>query len=266
MARIFKCVESCSQCSAVLKKSANIFTDCLVSAGWDSTLRLHDPRNSTPANPNSSVTLKLPAKAFSMDAAGDKLVVAMSERHISIYDHRNLSSAVAKLPSPDAGSEASTPFQTRENSLKFMTRCVRCMPSGLGYASSSIEGRVAVEYISMDAAAQKGHFAFKCHRSTVDGVDTVYPVNALAFHPTHGTFATGGGDAVVSIWDPQAKKRLRQLPKYPASISALAFNSDGSKLAIACAVVEEEQPIPAGAKNTLIVRTVGDDCKPKAKA
>ena len=71
----------------------------------------------------------------------------------------------------------------------------------------------------------------------------------------------------MSIWDPVAKKRLRQLPKYPASVSALSFNSDGTRLAIACAIIEEEQgTVPPGAKNALLVRNVGDDCKPKAKA
>lgn len=238
------------------------FADCLVSAGWDRTLRIHDPRSSSPANASSSCIQKLPGKAFSMDAAGDKLVVAMSDRHVAIYDQRQLGEALAEKK-----AEGAAPSQSRENSLKFMTRSVRCMPNGQGYASSSIEGRVAVEYFSNDAAVQKGHFAFKCHRATVEGVDTVYPVNALAFHPTQGTFATGGGDAIVSIWDPQAKKRLRQLPKYAASVSALSFNADGTQLAIACAVVEEEQqPTPAGARNALVVRTVGDECKPKAKA
>ena len=84
---------------------------------------------------------------------------------------------------------------------------------------------------------------------------------------SHGTFATGGGDSVVSIWDPIAKKRLRQLPKYSASISSLAFNASGDRLAIASAVVEEEQgTVPPGMRNSLTVRGVGDDCKPKAKA
>ncbi|KAH9470998.1 hypothetical protein Pst134EA_004908 [Puccinia striiformis f. sp. tritici] len=61
-------------------------------------------------------------------------------------------------------------------------------------------------------------------------------------HMAFGTFATGGGDGIVSIWDSAAKKRLRQLPKYPGSITSLAFNSDGSKLAIACSILEEENP------------------------
>ena len=114
-----------------------------------------------------------------MDSAGDKLVLAMGQRHVYIYDHRNLSAAI----SDTAEGSVVEPFQKRENSLKFMTRSVRCMPNGQGYASSSIEGRVAVEYFDQDAAVQKNHFAFKCHRATIDGTDTVYPVNALAFHP-----------------------------------------------------------------------------------
>lgn len=75
------------------------------------------------------------------------------------------------------------PWQRRESSLKFMTRTVRCMPNGQGYASSSIEGRVAVEFFDASDESQKRKYAFKCHRQVEDGVDVVYPVNALAFHP-----------------------------------------------------------------------------------
>lgn len=39
----------------------------------------------------------------------------------------------------------------------------------------------------------------------------MYPVNAIAYHPVHGTFATGGGDGVVNIWDGNNKKRLFQV-------------------------------------------------------
>ncbi len=40
--------------------------------------------------------------------------------------------------------------------------------------------------------AQAKKYAFKCHRRSEGGRDTVYPVNAIAFAPFHGTFATGG--------------------------------------------------------------------------
>jgi len=42
-------------------------------------------------------------------------------------------------------------------------------------------------------------------------VDVVFPVNVVAYHPGFGTFATGGGDGVVNIWDGNNKKRLFQV-------------------------------------------------------
>ena len=107
------------------------------------------------------------------------------------------------------------------------------MPDDAGYASSSIEGRVAVEWFDPSAESQARKYAFKCHRQTVDDVDVVYPVNALAFHPGFGTFASGGGDGVVALWDGIAKRRIRQYQKYPASVAALNFSADGRYLAIA---------------------------------
>jgi len=105
---------------------------------------------------------------------------------------------------------------------------------------SSTEGRLAVEYFDPSAAAQAKKFAFKCHRGKADGVETVYPVNAIAFHPAYGTFATGGSDGVVNTWDPVNKKRLRQFPGYATSISSLAFSPDGQYLAIAVSYAYEE--------------------------
>lgn len=52
----------------------------------------------------------------------------------------------------------------------------------------------------------------QCHRAKdANGTDVVYPVHAIAFHPSLGTFATGGGDGVVNIWDGDNKKRLFQV-------------------------------------------------------
>ena len=155
----------------------------------------------------------------------------MASRALHIYDLESL----AKFSHSDAsGSKTEMePWQRRESSLKFMTRAVACMPNDAGYASSSIEGRVAVEWFDPSADSQSRKYAFKCHRQTVDGVDVVYPVNALTFHPIHGTFASGGGDGVVALWDGVAKRRIRQYQKYAASVAALSFSSDGKYLAIA---------------------------------
>lgn len=116
-----------------------------------------------------------------------------------------------------------------------MTRAVACMPNDDGYASSSIEGRIAVEWFDSSADSQARKYAFKCHRQPdpeSEGTDIVYPVNALAFHPVHGTFASGGGDGVVALWDATAKRRIRQYQKFPASVAAVAFSSDGRFVAV----------------------------------
>jgi hypothetical protein len=42
-----------------------------------------------------------------------------------------------------------------------------------------------VEYFDPSPAAQEKKYAFKCHRQTIDDVDHVWPVNALAFHPMY---------------------------------------------------------------------------------
>ena len=52
----------------------------------------------------------------------------------------------------------------------------------LGYVLSSIEGRVAVEYFDPSPEVQKKKYAFKCHRIKEEGMENIYPVNAISFH------------------------------------------------------------------------------------
>lgn len=62
----------------------------------------------------------------------------------------------------------------------------------IGFAVGSIEGRVAVEYFDPSPEAQVKKYAFKCHRKAVDGVDHVWAVNSLAFHPVYVHFLLAG--------------------------------------------------------------------------
>ncbi|RKP08163.1 WD40-repeat-containing domain protein [Thamnocephalis sphaerospora] len=218
----------------------------LATGSWDKTVRLYDTRAATAETSRT----EQPAKVFALDAAGYTLVAAMAERHVHVYDVRNMSE----------------PMQRRESSLKYQTRAIACMHDGEGYLSSSIEGRVAVEFFDPSPKSQARKYAFKCHRATVNGVDTVYPVNALAFHPIHGTFATGGGDGGVSVWDGMNKKRVTMWTGYPTSVASLAFSSDGRHLAIAASYTYEE-----GDKDhppdTIFIRTLEDsDIRPKRPA
>ncbi|KAK4041158.1 WD40-repeat-containing domain protein [Parachaetomium inaequale] len=200
----------------------------LISASWDSTLHVHSTRNPS----QKPLSIPLPGKPHALAASPTKLVVAMTARLVHIYDLPTLTSTLSS-PNPQQPPQ---PWQQRESSLKFLTRAVACMPNDAGYSTSSIEGRVAVEWFEDSAESQARKYAFKCHRQAAPeeegGGDVVYPVNALAFHPVYGTFASGGGDGTVALWDAEAKRRMRQYQKFPESVAALAFSSDGRFLAI----------------------------------
>lgn len=82
----------------------------------------------------------------------------------------------------------------------------------------------------------KKKYAFKCHRVN----DTIYPVNSISFHPILGTFATGGADGTVVTWDGANKKKLSTIAKLPTSVACLAFNENGSQIAMASSYTFEE--------------------------
>lgn len=140
-----------------------------------------------------------PGKSHPRDST-PRLVVGMAGRHVYVYDLIPLRAAIDRETAGEKVAERNwEPDQKRESSLKFMTRDLRCMPAGDGYATSSIEGRIAVEFFDPSPKTQAMKYAFKCHRETVeDGAmveekegeekletpyDVVYPVHGIAFHP-----------------------------------------------------------------------------------
>ena len=240
----------------------------LISSSWDSTINIHHTSTS-PENRHLS-TLKLRQKPFSISLSKTKLVVAMASRALDVYSLESfVEAATTSKPSAENPFLVFEPWQKRESSLKFQTRAVACMPNDQGYASSSIEGRVAVEWFDPSAESQAKKYAFKCHRqpaSDGSGIDIVYPVNALAFHPVHGTFASGGGDGFVAVWDGITKRRIRQYQRFPASIAGLDFSSDGKYLVIAVSPGFEDGKEGEGAGEVRIfVRELNEsETKPKA--
>ena len=225
-----KCVECCPELGLV------------VTGSWDKTVKLWDPRQQ-----HSVGTYDQNGElVFTMSLSRDRLVVGTSNRRVLVWDLKNMQFAE----------------QRRASSLKFQTRCLRCFPNRQGFVLSSVEGRVAVEYLDTDSEVQKKKYAFKCHRVKEEGVEYIYPVNAISFHSVHNTFATGGSDGFVNIWDPFNKKRLCQFHRYPTDISSLAFNQDGTLIAIAvsCVLPKDEQQY----KDTIYVRQVSDaETQPK---
>lgn len=162
-----------------------------------------------------------------MDSSQKLLVVGCAERQIVVID-------------------LNQPQQIFKNSLsplKWQTRAISCYPQGNGFAVGSIEGRCGIQYINEQDQTKQG-FAFKCHRkmgsntttSTIRSVSSTsqaYPVNAISFHPVYGTFSTAGSDGTFSFWDKDARQRLKSFPELNGSITATAFNKNGSIFAYA---------------------------------
>ncbi|KAK7754134.1 mitotic spindle checkpoint protein Bub3 [Diatrype stigma] len=237
----------------------------LISASWDGNLHVHN-NPSSPNPPSPPLAIPLPGKPHAMAASPSKVIVAMTSRLVHIYDLATLAAAAAAGPS----ATPPQPWQQRESSLKFLTRAVAAMPTDAGYATSSIEGRVAVEWFDASAESQARKYAFKCHRQQQaengGSTDVVYPVNALAFHPTYGTFASGGGDATAALWDAEAKRRMKVYPRFPDSVAALAFSADGRYLAVAvCPGFESGMEDYSGEGRTkILVRELSEtEAKPK---
>ena len=148
----------------------------MVTGSWDSTVKTWDPRSSS-----CTGTYSQPDKVYTMSLAGEKLVVGTASRKVWVWDLRNMGFVQQK----------------RESSLKYQTRCLSCFPNKQGYVLSSIEGRVAVEYLDPSPEIQKRKYAFKCHRNKDGDVEHIYPVNAISFHKEYNTFATGGSDGNI---------------------------------------------------------------------
>ncbi|XP_059488116.1 mitotic checkpoint protein BUB3 [Neocloeon triangulifer] len=216
----------------------------VVTGSWDHTIKTWDPRT-----PRCTGTYQQQERVYTASLCGELLVVGTAGRKVLVWDLRNMG----------------VPTQRRESSLKYQTRCIRCFPNKQGYALSSIEGRVAVEYLDTDPEVQKKKYAFKCHRIKEGGIEKIYPVNAISFHNSYNTFATGGSDGYVNVWDGFNKKRLCQFHPYPTSVASLCFSSDGSALAIACSYLyEQEDKVDTATENNVFIRFVTDqETKPK---
>jgi cell cycle arrest protein BUB3 len=178
--------------------SGGEYANIIASASWNGQFCLWDVRQNS--NSRAIATLELPGKAFSMDvdAAHHRVVVATAGRRNVVIDLKTIDGKIQPSIVLD-----------RESSLKYQTRTIRFFPDGRGMALGSVEGRVGVEYLDElpNAVPNSSNkkYAFKCHRVN----DTVYPVNCIAFHPRFtDTFATGGCDGSVVLWDGGNKKKV----------------------------------------------------------
>ncbi len=87
----------------------------------------------------------------------------------------------------------------------------------------------------------------------------------MGYGNRHGTFASLGGDGVISVWDAAAKKRIRQYPKLNAAITAGTFDAEGKLLIVATG--DDSLNAGQGKEVSLVLkRNAWDECKPKVKS
>jgi len=217
----------------------------LYSGSWDGSLGILDSRSA----PGRGLLGRLPlneGKIFSVSTSGSSLVAATATKKLVLFDVRYMSAPVEVRPSP----------------LKTQLRKVTLAPDARSFVCGSTEGRCAVEYVDGGSSElQKLKYAFKCHRTD----EVAYPVNAIAFHP-QGTFATGGSDGAVYVWDGMRKKRLLAVPAFPQPVAALSFNCDGSLMAVASSCTFERNELGDPDVNNIYIRLMDQaEVRPKNK-
>ncbi|CAD7955998.1 unnamed protein product [Amoebophrya sp. A120] len=200
----------------------------IITGSWDRKVKQFDIRSmkNTATAPVSAkvfcqdITPEVPAPSAyngsSSSSSSRKLVVGGHDKKIHVFELRG--GSIAKIKEEDSA-------------LKYQLRAIACMPDGLGYVQGSVEGRASWDYFEPDMIQKK--FAFKCHREqTENGMEHIFPVHDIAFHPKWHTFATVGGDGTLCMWDGQAKKRIWKTSKFDDEISALSFSANGQYLAM----------------------------------
>ncbi|SCU81835.1 LANO_0B04324g1_1 [Lachancea nothofagi CBS 11611] len=172
----------------------------LVAGSWDGSLQMLDMRTGSIWHNEKLGN----GKILALDSNDETVVVSYAGGKVVTYDQRNMNTPVI-----------------RDSGLKFQTRDIKLMPQGNGYVQSSLDGRVAVEYLNDESL----RFAFRCHRMNLPDTQFVFPVNALAFSPTNGHLYTGGSDGKVFAWNLNTRKKSEELPKLDESVVRLAISS-----------------------------------------
>ena len=191
-----------------------------MTGGWDGALKWWDGRA---AQPIQVVDMKAPAHCASFR---DKMgVVCTTNRRIMVFDL----------------SKGADPLLEFESPLKYATRSVSVFAKADGFALGSIEGRIQIHYINLDASSASTAqvlnkcFSYKYHRDTPrhSGQPTiVHSINAIAGFQDD-IFITAGSEGLVTWWNKNTRVKLGEFNRHPSPITSLAVSPDGNLLAYA---------------------------------
>lgn len=230
-----------------------IDSSLLVFTGVDGLIRYYDPRSGRIVDSHNCSS-----KLFAMDVTSRYLTVGLAESQVQVFDLR----------------KRDHPWQARASGLRYQMTCIRSLPLEDGFALSSVDGRVSMEYFDLLEENQQKKFAFKCHRQTDKATmkDTVYPVTGLRFHKRYNTLFTSGGDGNVYVWNWEKRRRMRHLPlQDPRCISHLDISDDGSLMAVGVIddgfmrLPDADAPFEARPSEIYLRRLDEIDCRPKSK-
>jgi mRNA export factor len=111
-------------------KSITYLDQNIVATGsWDKTIKYWDMRT-----PNPVGTITLGDRVYSMDSRGQLLVAGSADNMLAVVDLNN----------------PTVVFRQDRSPLKNQIRKVACFTVGKGYAISSIEGRIGIQYVDQD--------------------------------------------------------------------------------------------------------------------
>uniref|UniRef100_A0A672IQT4 Rae1 protein homolog n=1 Tax=Salarias fasciatus TaxID=181472 RepID=A0A672IQT4_SALFA len=245
---------------------------CIMTGSWDKTLKFWDTRS-----PNPMMSLQMPERCYCADVVYPMAVVATAERGLIVYQLENQPSEFRRIDSPLKHQVNIYFFLIHSRltcpALVFQHRCVAIFKDKqnkpTGFALGSIEGRVAIHYINPPNPA-KDNFTFKCHRSNGTNTTTpqdIYAVNAISFHPVHGTLATVGSDGRFSFWDKDARTKLKTSEQLDQPITACCFNHNGNIFAYASSYdwSKGHEYYNPQKKNYIFLRNAAEELKPRNK-